>query len=491
MYTREDFIKKAIEVSVAKHPGMAALIKAGDVRVMQPLEAMATMLEMYSAQLEVAQSEPFEKTRDSTVLADAAMRGIIPKSKPCVIKVRAKNQSSETIFIETGREVIDPKGRVFRADSPATIVAGGAGSFSATQVYSKEVTHTVVGSKPFYEIPIELADDDSSLCGLSLRDSNGSYEYRDRYTNTAAGERVYHIEADERQRVFARLGQDGVVGTQPLEGTELIITSHYSMGDVRIDAGSLLVFEVMRNPAESQMEMRLEELVAKGQNPPSIIDLRELSKYPSIYNNNAVFLGEFDFLIRRNFPDLKFLSVWNEGIEEDVRGMSLDNINALFVACLSSDETVLSDPSMESVEITELTGDQEQIVSQIRAADDSYRVRFYAPIRSPIGVKIKATIATSYDQQSVKEQIEDVMLREFGEQSRQSRHGRSMPLYQQIYQLLKREIQALSISGTDLEVDIEKASTDRRPELWRYVTPEALEVVIAAKNCTTPYWGGI
>ena len=491
MYTREQFMQKAKEVSLAKYPEMAALIKAGDVRVLQQLEAMATMLEMYSAQVEVAQSEPFEKTRDSTVLADAAMRGIIPKSKPSLVGMTATNNSEATISVSAGRALIDPNGRIYKTESPVTIHSGSSATITAAQVYSKESTHTVNGSRPFYEVAISLADDDSSLCGLEVRDSNGAYEHRDRYTNTAAGERIYHIEADERQRVYIRFGQDGVVGVQPVEGTEVTIISHYSMGDVRSEAGALMVLEVMGDPAEAQMEMRIDELLARGQNPPSIIDLRELAKYPSIYNNNAVFLGEFDFLVRRNFPDLKFLSVWNEGIEEGVRGMSLDNMNALFVACLSDNEEVVHSGDMPSVEVLELTDTQKQIEKQIKAADDSYRVRFYAPVRSPIAVTIRATIPTSYDRGSVSDNIREVMLAEFGEGSRQSKHGRSMPLYQQVYQLLRASIPALQVSGTDLEVDIEKRGDDVRPELWRYVSAETLTIGVDTKNCSTPYWGGI
>lgn len=491
MYTREQFMQKAIEVSVAKYPSMAALIKAGDVRVMQQMEAMATMLEMYSAQVEVAQSEPFEKTRDSTVLADAAMRGIVPKSIPSTISITANNKSNEDIRISSGRLIIDTKGRTLTVDSPITVPAGGQAKLLATQVYSKEVIHTVAGSRPFYEIPVTMADDDSSLCGIQVKDSNGPYQLRDQYVNTAAGERIYHIEADERQRVFIRMGQEGVVGTQPIDGTEITVTSYYSMGDVRFDAGSLLVFELMQNPAESMMEMRLSELVSKGQNPPSIIELRELAKYPSVYNSNAVFLGEFDFLIRRNFPNLKFLSVWNEGMEESVRGMSLDNINALFVACLFEDEVVIPGPDMDAMEVRDLTGDQQQVKDKILAADDSYKVRFYAPIRSPISVSIKATIATSYDEQQTRELINDVILREFGESARQSRHGRANPLYQQIYYLLRKEIPALQVTGTDLEVDIERGGDDKRPELWRYVSPETLTIGVFTKSGSAPYWGGM
>lgn len=491
MYTREDFMQKAIDVSLAKYPKMATLIKAGDVRVMQQLQAMATMLEMYSMQLEVAQSEPFEKTRDSTVLADAAMRGLIPKSSPAMIRINLKNDSALEFTIQPGRSLLDAQGRLFRVETPVAVPAGQTGSFIAVQIYSKEFIHTVSGSRPFYAIPIDLADDDSSLCGLEVMDSNGLYEYREQYTNTAADERVYHVEADERQRVYVRMGQAGVVGFQPIDGTELTIRSHYSMGDIRFEPNSIMVFEVMGSPIESQVEMRFDELVSSGENPPSIIELRELAKYPSVYNHNAVFLGEFDFLVRRNFPGLKFLSVWNEGTEEDVRGMSLDNINAIFVACLDEVEEVVASPDGVTFEQTELTEAQKRIKAKILAADDSYRVRFFAPVRSPIAITIKAAIPTSYEEQIVKEQIEEVILSEFGEQSKQSKRGRAMPLYQRIYQILREKIPALLVDGSDLEVVIEKQRSDKRPELWRYVSPETLSVAVRTRSCAMPYWGGV
>lgn len=495
MYTRDQFIQMAIEASQAKYPAVAALIKAGDPRILQQIEAQATMLAMYSQQLEVAQSEPFEKTRDSTVLADAAMRGLVPKSKPSTVQVRITNQSGTAFSVGAGRMLMDPQGRALRAEAPVSVPAGGSGLLRAVQLYEKVTTHTVAGSRPFYEIRIDMADDDSSLCGLSVLDGSGPYEYRERYVNTREGERIYHVEADERQRVYVRFGQDGVVGIQPVDGTEVTIKALYSLGDVEFTAGALLTFENMLDPAEAMIEMRLDEVLLKGQNPPSIRALRELSKYPSVYNHNAVFLGEFDFLIRRHFPDLRFLSVWNEGVEESVRGMSLDNINALFVACLSGldGEQVLSEPKgqrVSPVKLAELTATQEQIKERIRLADDSYRVYFYTPIRSEIGVQIQASVATSYDEQMVREQIAKIILDNFGESAPQSRRGQAAPLYQQIYQLLRDEVPALSVGRADLRVFIDESATDNRPELWRYVSAESLQVAVVTGNVVTPYWGG-
>ena len=87
MLTKADF-QRAIRDSISSYPAIAPLYQAGDPRVLQHLDAMATMLAMFSAQLETAMSEPFEKTRDATVLADAAMRGIVRKATPARVQMR-------------------------------------------------------------------------------------------------------------------------------------------------------------------------------------------------------------------------------------------------------------------------------------------------------------------------------------------------------------------------------------------------------------------
>ncbi len=496
MLTREDF-QQAIEDSVARYPAVGALHRARDPRILQHLDAMATMLAMYSQQLEVAQAEPFEKVRDATVLADASMRGLVPKSQPARVIVRLHNASTTAFSASPGRPLIDSSGRPFRIETPIDAAPGDTVTFEAVQLHEKTRTHAVQESRAFYAVELDMADDDSWLCGLHVIDADGAYTHRERYTNTLADERVYHVEADERQRVYVRFGQDGVVGVQPSEGAELTLTMYYSLG--RIDdfsPGSPMAFETMQVPAEAQLEMSLHEVLSSGENPPSMRALRELAKYPSVYNHNAVFLGEFDFLVRRHFPSLRFLSVWNEGMEERYRGMSVNNINALFVACLSADggEPVISQAPgemMEPVELAEeeLTATHRAIRDKIHAADDSYRIRFYSAVRAPLPVSIAATVATSYDEGVVKDQVRQVMLEEFGEQADQSRRGNTTPLYQQVYQVLRQRVPALSVGRADLRVTIGDDTGDSRPELWRYVSPESLEVSVSAGNVNVPFWG--
>ena len=209
MLVKDDF-KKKIEDSIANYPTIAPFFNAGDPQILQHLEAMSAMFAMLSAQVEVAMIEPFDKVRDSTVLADAAMRGIIRKAKPARVQLSAKNENLTPYTVETGRALFDSVGNVYISETSVTVAANATGYFEASQISSEIITHTVTGSAPFYAIEIPVAADDSFLSALSVYDADGEYTYRERYTNTLPDERVYHVEADDSQRVYVRFGQKNI-----------------------------------------------------------------------------------------------------------------------------------------------------------------------------------------------------------------------------------------------------------------------------------------
>lgn len=495
MYTKNDY-KQKIADNISKYPAIAALYEVGDPRILQHIDAMATMLAMQSAQIEVAQNEPFQKTRDSTVLADSAMRGIVPKGSPTRAKVKAVNSSSKTITIETGRNIIDSKGRTWRVATPVSVAAGESGTFEAVQKTISVLEHTVSVSEPFYAIELPSTEGDAYLSAVSVKDSDGEYEYRDRYVNTFPYEKVFHIEADDRQRIYARFGYDDVVGFQPEEGSVITLTLEYTEGEIELEADSPFSFEYILDPAESGVELSAVSVLTPGQNPIAMSVLRDLSRYPSIYDNNAVFLGEFDFIIRKNFPTLQFLSVWNECLEEEVRGSNLSNINCLFIACLSKaggEKVVVraSDGTFTSQEIAKAqwTGVQKEIAAAVKGCDDSYRVRFFAPVRSPMKITITATVSTTYVASEIEEKIREALVNEYGPDSAYSRRGQTKILYRKIYSLLKEKVPALTDGEADLQVSISDYSTENSyPEEWRYVDDSSITVTVSTANITTPNW---
>lgn len=498
MYTKADF-QAAVRNTLRDYPTVQALYEAGDPRIHQQLDAMATMLAMLSSQIETAQTEQFEKSRSATILADAAMRGIVRKGRAARAKIKAVNSGKNSFVVETGRNLIDSSGRLWRIETAATVPAGESATFEATQREVRTITHTVDGSVPFYAIEIPQTDEEAYICQISVRDVHHEYEYRDQYINSEAGERIFHVEADDRQRVYVRFGYEDVVGVQPEDGEELTLTISYTNGKISVDYGSPFSFEYTQSVDESNIELTMDSLLEAGEDPISMTVLRDIAKYPSVYREDAVFLGEFGFLVRRNFPSLQFLSVWNECIEEQARGASVDNINALFVACLSADgtEKTLEETDPKSpkapteIEEDDLTDTQKEIERVILRADDSYRVRFFTPVISKIKITINATVSTSYIVSDVKSKIEEAILEEYGKESAASRRGQQQPLYRQVYELLKNKVAALTDGNADLTVSIDNGEgVGVRPELWRFVDESSLTVTVQTTNIIQHTWGG-
>lgn len=498
MITKLEF-QQALADTAKRYPTIAPLLEAGDPRITMQLEAVATMLSMLSAQVEASVGEGFTKSRASTVLADAAMRGIVPKATPARVRIAVENRGTAAYTLSSGRTVIDSSGLPYRAETNATVVAGGVGHVEATQLRSVTITHTVSGSVPFYAIEIPASDDGQFLAGVSVADQVADFVYRSRYVNTGIGERVFHVEADDRQRLYVRLGFAAHVGHQPDDGDVITMVIAYSAGAAANPAfSSPFSLDYIATPAEAAVHLTMDSLLLAGQDPMSITTLREMARYPAVYDDNAVFMGEFDALLRRRFPSLQFVSCWNEAAEEEARGASVNNINCLFVACLSQagGEAILDEPNPLSpvaptlIAEGSLTATQLQIRQAIKDADDSYRVKFYTPVRSKVGVTISARVPTSYIAFEVEAQIREVVLAEYGQTSPASRRGFNRPLYQRLYALLKEKVIALSGGSSDIEIEIQNVpSMANRPELWRYVSSDSLTITVSTVNVVTGSWG--
>lgn len=481
MLTKTEFLT-AIRDSVTQYPAVAARYQAGDPTVLQSLEAIATMAAMLSQQIEVAQMEPFIKSRDATILAEAALRGLVPMAKPARVRVRIENQAATPFTLTAGRNLIDSNGRLYVVDAPVTVPALDAGvpgqAFAeAIQHQTRTFTHTVTVAEPFYKIEVPAADGDKAIAGVEVYNASSvAFGYRQEFTNVAVDEQVYHMETDEYRRLYVKFGYGGVVGYQPAAGDTFTIEVHDTNGDVRPETDSPFALEYLVTPADASIALFMDSLVTPGANPIDITTLRELMRYPSTYDHSAVFLGEFDYLIRNRLPNLKFLSVWNEQIEEKVRGANADNINRLFVSVVPADGG------------TQM-GTEDDILAMISDADDSYRVSFIPPVVSPIGITVDARIARVHDTAAVQAQIIEALLSEYGADSQASRRGLQSPQYKRIYALLRDRVPALQDSGSDFSVVVSPPPDPLLPEHYRYADMASITVTITPANYAAGNWG--
>lgn len=496
MLTREQFYDAAV-AGTDNYPTLSTLYQTNDPALIRNLRALASMLAMMSANAEIAQNEPFIKSRAATVLADSAMRGIVRKSMPARAKLLVRNGSDADITVDSARVMSDADGRPWRTETSIALAPGAEGYIEATQIDAMTLVHEVVESYPLYAIQIPESDDGSTLCALDVSDADGFFEWRHEYINIWPGERVFHVESDDRMQAHVRFGIDSTAGWQPPIGHIINILVSYSFGDVTLPPYTPFAFDYLASMNESLVDISFSEMLIRGQDPISLSALRDLASYPALYDDNAVFLGEFDYLVRKRFySSISFLSIWSETAEERVRGLNILNTNKLFVAVagingaeLALDEENPALPIQPQV-ITQPTGLQDEIKRRILAADDSYRVVFYTPVKVPIVVRVWARISTSYIRSDVIAKIRETILANYGEGTIATRRNRGGLQHIKIADLLKASVDALGAGGrTDLNVQLDgDVSDESRPELWRFVTPSSLMVDVEVANILTPGW---
>lgn len=470
-------LQAIIRDSISQYPDAALRFQAGDQRLLASLDAIATMVAALSQQVEVASAEPFEKVRDATILADGALKGILPMAVPATVSVIVENRSSTPFALQAGRTLLDSAGNLYSVAVPVTIPAGASAQSVLSQRATRAKTFNVTQSTPFLTVEVDPPTDDRFICGISVRRSDGqAFAYTPEFCNVDAGAFIYHVETDELRRLYVRFGYDGIVGHQPAVGEQFVIEVAECNGDVRPDVGSPFALQYTFTPQDSQIVAAMGALLESGSPPMDTATIRELSKYPSIYDASAVYLGEFDFLVRRNVPGLRFLSVWNERIEERVRGASVNNINRLFIAFLPAVGD--SEPAVRA-----------RISTVINDADDGYSLSYVTPVDVPIIIAIEAFVSVVNDPAAVESQIRAAVLAEYGVDTPAARRGLIEPQYKRLYDRIRRDVAAVADSEADLRVQITVPPGPLLPEQRRAVTASSLTVTVTARTQTAGNWG--
>lgn len=466
MKTKADF-QQAIADSISGYPVAAQFYQVRDPRLLSQLDAMATMLAMISSEQDVAAMEPFTKARDMTVLADAAVKGVLPFGSPTTVKILAANNSNTSFVVQSGRRLRDSQGRIWSVTVGATVPANGTAVIEAEQASSTSFEHTVTVSRGFYRIDVPKPDN-GHIVSVAVADAQSvPFEYVVEFVNVEPGDKVFHLETDEYRQLYIQFGASGTAGYQPSAGEKVTVILSETEGAITLSATTLFTFEYTSSVYESGSKMSLAEVIAPGSGPMDIATMREVCSYPSTYDSNAVFLGNFDFLVRRNLSPFKFLSIWNEQREEEVRGANYDNINCLFVSARKSG---VADTTL-----------RQRIERIIKTADDSYRIKHVPVVDVLQGLQITIQAQPVYDFAAVKQQAIELVLGAYGEDSAWAKRGEASILYKDVYDLLTENIQALRDRDSDLRMTVAEQGVTRYPEQFRYVSPLSLTVNVVQK----------
>lgn len=444
--TAQQFEEAAL-AAVAQFPAVARLVQAGDPRIMARIRAEAAMLAMLSEQVEVASYEPFVKARDATVLADATHKGILPLARACRATLSVTNGDASAFNLAAGRRFLDPKGRIFTVDASVTIAAGATVTVAVTQQTTRVVTHTVAAATPYYRVEVPATADDVYLVALTVRMDAVEFRYAPDWFNVAPNELAYQVETDERRRLWVCMGATDVIGYGVATGDEIELTIGECEGQITdLKPADEFALEYAYTPADGLLKATLATVVDQGAAPPSMADLRVMARYPSIYDHDAVYLGEFEFLLRRYLSSIRFLSVWNEQVEEAVRGADERSVNNLFVSGLV---TGMTDAAF-----------RERVAELIQRADDSYGVEFVQAVLVAAAVRITGRVAVVHDPATVEAQIRATILAQYGDGQPDVSRGQSNPLrLQAIAALLRANVPAFQDDLSDFKVEVDVPGT--------------------------------
>lgn len=477
MFLKSDF-DAALRDAVLALPAVAEAYRAGDPRVLAQMDALTTMLAMISQQIDVAEVEPFLKARTGTVIADAALKGVLPLARPGRVQITVTNPGASPVTLASGRGVQDSKGLRYVVEASAVVPASGAATITAQQITSRDVLHTVSGGVPFYEVEVPPSPDDLFLCGVDVSDAAGAFAYAVDFCNVGPGDRVFHVETDEYRRVMLRFGAADasgfVIGHQPTNGDVLTIRVRECSGVIELDTGAGFSLEYVGNSAEAALKLTLASTLSKGSKPADVDTLRMLASYPALHDSNAVYLSNFDFLLRRHIAGIEFLSVWNEQAEEVARGPNLLNINKLFVSFVIPGQSA---PVSEAA-IRQIIG----------RADNSLRVAFVDPVFIGVPVTVNAQVSVVHDPGDVAAQIRTVLLSEYGRGSVNASRGLlSTFRLQQLNERLTGRVPALQDQLSDFTVTIGSTPAPL-PEQFRYFSDGSITVNVTRASNATGLW---
>ena len=405
MLTQADF--EARIVAVLDDYEILERYNAQDPIVLRFLRSIAAFLSLFSQEVDISEIEPFIKTRDRSIIADATNKGILPIGMPTQHVLEVLNRSANSITLSQGRMIEDNSGsRPWRLLQSVTVNAGETGEVLVEQSEYREVQYTVQSTENFHRVELQLRDD-LSLAGITVRDnSNQAYQLKKRWMNVEPLEYAFNLTTDSLRRIFIEFGDDERAGRTAQANQVFTFGILETYGDVdvsRLKDASLL--DVLTTD-ETKVSVRFKQggIVRQGADPLNISQLRVLATYPALYDENAVFLGNFDYSVRQKFmARCHYIAVWNENEQDRYYGVTYQVINHLHIAVVAKNNA-------------EQANLETEIIQYIGLLDSLYkdRVRVHAVVEKPFNITLNGRLAAVHDLDGVKAQIKGLLVDRYG-----------------------------------------------------------------------------
>ena len=166
-------IKQVTLIALQAYPDIYARYISGDSTVTAPMSAIQHMLAEIGRDVEVSEIEPFIKSREATILADASNKGILPLGTPCQHYITLTNRGTQRLTILSGRVFEDAQGRPWQFLQNAEVLPNESVDVLAEQSQVRKVKKTIIETLPFYQFKLDI-EEDMSLVSLTAVDQDSN-----------------------------------------------------------------------------------------------------------------------------------------------------------------------------------------------------------------------------------------------------------------------------------------------------------------------------
>lgn len=484
MATRSDFETRLV-AWLDDYPEVAERYAAGDPTLRVQIGSMADFLVLVSNEIDISSLEPFIKARDRSILADASNKGILPTATAHRHTLTITNGGATSVTLSAGRVVTDGQGSPWRLLAGATIAGAGTASVIAEQSELSSISYTVPTTEAFHQITLPIGDG-LYLAELAVQQDTlptpTALTRAMRWMNVLPGDDAYRVLTDSMRQIIIELGDTDRAGKTATAADDYTFTLTQTYG--KIDPLKLkeAALTTIADPNERNLRFvfAANGTVRAGADPLNLTQMRLLASYPALYDENAVFLGNFDFLVRKQFAArVGFSSVWNEAAHERAYGsVDFEDMNRLHIAVSALNPVEQADIENE---VAALLGRADSLYSGgIKTLlNPAGRVLKDTVVEREFAVTVTARLAGVHDVDSVTAQIKAALLGKYGKGevavSRWLPDGISL---QEASTILRTTIPAFQDRISDFSLSGEDVSIlDRvKPHEWLYLSTGSITV---------------
>jgi hypothetical protein len=466
-------ILESIGSNINDYPEIAERWRAGDPTVRAMMTSIVEAVVFLKRDNEINTIEPFIKSNNRTIIADAINKGILPVATPCQHQVTVQNSSDVTLTLSQGRLIEDGTGRQWRLLAAVTVASNEVKTVLAEQSIVNRVDMTVPINEPFYTVALSTTED-AYFAGISVVNTTTGevYQHTPKFMNAGINTPSFTLQSDNLTNINVIFGATDRAGKTVQTGEVYQIAITQSYGEVDPASLSQAALSEVYLESENQLTLYFKsgDMVRAGANPLTINQLRLLASFPSMYDRNAVFMGNFTFLVMQHFMTrFNYMAIWNETVHERYYGADVSNINHLNL-------TVVAKSSSAS-ERAQLITDIKQLVARADSLLED-RVRVKTVTLRPYQITITGRLAAVHDIDSVRTQIKELLLAGYGKGSLAASHHNADGFNrQEIATRIRSTISAFQDRISDFTVIGEDvASQPVKPHEWAFLDTNSITI---------------